>query len=82
VKRHQIDMQPIRNLGEFTAHVRLTIDLMPEIKIIVHREGEAVEGLAQPAAVEKPVVVAAVEEAPASESEEISAEPASEVEEK
>ncbi len=41
VKRQQIDMQPIRELGEFKAHVRLTIDLMPEIKIIVHREGEA-----------------------------------------
>jgi large subunit ribosomal protein L9 len=36
-------MQPIRNLGEFTAHVRLTMDLVPEIKIIVHREGETLE---------------------------------------
>jgi large subunit ribosomal protein L9 len=43
VKKGQIDMQPIRNLGEFTAHVRLTIDLVPEVKINVHREGEAVE---------------------------------------
>ena len=43
VKKHQIDMQPIRNLGEFTAHVRLTMDLVPEIKIIVHREGETLE---------------------------------------
>ena len=43
VKKHQIDMQPIRILGEFTAHVRLTIDLVPEIKIIVHREGETLE---------------------------------------
>lgn len=43
VKRQQIDMQPIRDLGEFTAHVRLTMDLVPEIKIIVHREGEAAE---------------------------------------
>jgi large subunit ribosomal protein L9 len=41
VKRQQIDLQPIRELGEFTAHVRLTIDLVPEVKIIVHREGEA-----------------------------------------
>jgi large subunit ribosomal protein L9 len=44
VKKQQIDMQPIRTLGEFIAHVRLTMDLVPEIKIIVHREGEAVEG--------------------------------------
>ncbi len=43
VKKAQIDMQPIRTLGEFTAHVRLTMDLVPEVKIIVHREGEALE---------------------------------------
>ncbi len=43
VKKQQIDMQPIRSLGEFTAHVRLTMDLVPEVKIIVHREGEALE---------------------------------------
>jgi len=46
VKKQQIDMQPIRNLGEFTAHVRLTMDLVPEVKIIVHREGEVVEEVA------------------------------------
>ena len=44
VKRQQVDMQPIRELGEFAAHVRLTMDLMPEIKIIVHREGESADG--------------------------------------
>ena len=43
VKRQQIDMQPIREAGEFKAHVRLTIDLVPEIKVIVHREGEEAE---------------------------------------
>ena len=43
VKRQQVDTQPIRALGEFTAHVRLTMDLVPEIKIIVHREGETAE---------------------------------------
>jgi large subunit ribosomal protein L9 len=47
VKKAQIDMQPIRTLGEFTAHVRLTMDLVPEVKIIVHREGEALEDGAQ-----------------------------------
>src|SRR5574339_249119 len=53
VKKQQIDMQPIRNLGEFTAHVRLTMDLVPEVKIIVHREGEAIEE-AVPAQAENP----------------------------
>ena len=43
VKKQQIDMQPIRILGEYTVHVRLTMDLVPEVKIIVHREGEALE---------------------------------------
>ncbi len=47
VKRQQVDMQPIRELGDYKAHVRLTIDLMPEIKIIVHREGEAAEPIAE-----------------------------------
>ena len=70
VQRHQIDVQPIRNLGEFTAAVRLTMDLVPEIKIIVHREGEAVGDVAkaeQPAVEEAPVAEVVVEEAPAAE---------------
>ena len=50
VKRQQIDMQPIRELGEYKAHVRLTIDLMPEVKIIVRREGEAAEAPTPPEA--------------------------------
>jgi large subunit ribosomal protein L9 len=50
VKRQQMDMQPIRELGEYKAHVRLTIDLMPEVKIIVRREGEAAEAAAEPEA--------------------------------
>ncbi len=45
IKRQQIDIQPIRTLGEFTAYVRLTMDLTPEIKIIVHREGESPENI-------------------------------------
>jgi len=40
VKRNQIDMQPLRILGEHKAHIRLTMDLIPDIKVIVYREGE------------------------------------------
>jgi large subunit ribosomal protein L9 len=69
VQRHQIDMQPIRNLGEFTANVRLTMDLVPEIKVIVHREGEALE---EPASIEE--VVAEEPEAPEAVIEETTAE--------
>ena len=65
VKRHQIELQPIRNLGEFTAAVRLTMDLVPEIKIIVHREGETLEDAsgAKKATEEAPVAESVVEEA-------------------
>jgi large subunit ribosomal protein L9 len=54
VKRQQIDMQPIRDLGEYKAHVRLTMDLVPEVKIIVHREGESAEGTVEEAEAETP----------------------------
>ncbi|MHB8776693.1 MAG: 50S ribosomal protein L9 [Anaerolineales bacterium] len=52
VKRQQVDIQPIRALGEFTAHIRLTMDLVPEIKIIVHREGESLESAMEKTEVE------------------------------
>ena len=42
IDRRQIEVQPIRNLGEHIARIRLTVDLVPEVKIIVHREGETV----------------------------------------
>jgi large subunit ribosomal protein L9 len=72
IDRRSIEVQPIRTLGEYKAHVRLTIDLIPEIQVIVLREGEAhvqpEEPAAAPAA-SAPAVAeisepAAVEEAP------------------
>lgn len=42
VARRQVDTQPIRSLGEYKVHVRLTVDLIPEVMVIVHREGENV----------------------------------------
>jgi large subunit ribosomal protein L9 len=38
--RHALEIEPLRSLGDFKAHVRLTVDLTPEVKVIVHREGE------------------------------------------
>jgi len=64
VKKQQIDMQPIRSLGEFKASVRLTMDLVPEVRIIVHREGEAHEAEAAPG--EAPVETTEAAEIPAS----------------
>ncbi len=41
IKASQVDSQPIKLLGIHSARVRLTIDLIPEISVIVHREGES-----------------------------------------
>jgi large subunit ribosomal protein L9 len=38
--RRQLDAEPIRTLGTHKVHVRLTMDLVPMITIVVHREGE------------------------------------------
>src|ERR1044071_8492995 len=67
VKKPQIDMQPIRNLGEFTVHVRLTMDLVPEVKVIVHREGEALEEGASAEAPAQPQQAQTEEPTPAAE---------------
>ncbi len=57
VDRHQIDTQPIRTLGEHKVRIRLTVDLIPEIKVLVFREGEikAVPAAEPVKPVEKPV---------------------------
>jgi large subunit ribosomal protein L9 len=55
VKRHQVDMQPLRSLGEHKIQVRLTMDLIPEIKVIVYREGETgpkIETISKPVVIE------------------------------
>jgi large subunit ribosomal protein L9 len=56
--RRQVEVQPIRTLGEHKAYVRLTVDLIPEVKVIVSREGEQKRSApaAKPAAVVQPVV--------------------------
>ena len=43
VDKRQIDAQPIKALGVHTARVRLTVDLVPEVTVLVHRDGEAPE---------------------------------------
>ncbi|MGD0003619.1 MAG: 50S ribosomal protein L9 [Anaerolineaceae bacterium] len=67
IDRHNVEMQPIRTLGDFKARVRLTVDLTPEVKILVHREGETpVQAVDLPAAENKPAPAeepAAVEKA-------------------
>ncbi len=41
LEKRQVETEPIRELGTFKVPVHLTMDLVPVIKVIVHREGEA-----------------------------------------
>lgn len=69
VDRRQIECEPIRTLGDHKCLVRLTVDLTPEVRVIVHREGETPAALAP-----KPVETPAPAEAPAAEEETAAAE--------
>ncbi len=41
LEKRQVETEPIRELGKYTIPIHLTMDLMPEISVVVHREGEA-----------------------------------------
>ena len=43
IDKRQIDSQPLKALGVHKARVRLTVDLIPELSVVVHREGEPPE---------------------------------------
>jgi large subunit ribosomal protein L9 len=40
LERGQLVTEPIRNVGDYMIPVNLTLDLVPEIRVIIHREGE------------------------------------------
>ncbi len=40
LEKRQVETEPIRNLGTYQVPIHLTMDLMPTITVIVHREGE------------------------------------------
>jgi len=71
VDRRQMDSEPIRTLGDHTVHVRLTVDLVPEVRVIVHREGEVVdlERQEETEAAEEEAALEAEESAEASDAE-------------
>jgi len=67
IRRQMLDMQPLRTLGEHTIRIRLTMDMIPEIKAVVYREGEAepslpIEPLAESTSEPQPKGEPAVEE--------------------
>jgi len=43
VNKRQVFTQPVRTLGEHTVQIRLTVDLVPEVTVVVNREGEEPE---------------------------------------
>lgn len=73
VDRRNIEAQPIRTLGDHKVVVRLTVDLNPEVRIIVHREGENPVALIEQQQPAEEVAEAPVEES-APEAEEQAAE--------
>jgi len=69
IARRQIDSQPLRMLGEYKVHIRLTVDLIPTIDVIVHREGEAITATTATKATAQETVEAEVEAETAAEPE-------------
>jgi len=59
IEHRLVDSRPIKMLGVYSVSVRLTLDLVPEVTVIVHREGELPEtayALEEEAIVEAEVV--------------------------
>ena len=63
IDRRNVGHQALRELGEFKVPVRLTADLIANVKVIIHREGESLKTIAAKAA------QAQAEAAPAPEAE-------------
>jgi large subunit ribosomal protein L9 len=40
INKRQVFAQPLKSLGEHNVEIRLTVDLVPEITVVVNREGE------------------------------------------
>ena len=80
IDHRDIDTPSIRNLGEHTSEIRLTMDLIPEVKVVVYREGESLEALKiergelEPEDAEESAEDESEEEAPIMEAEEIATE--------
>jgi large subunit ribosomal protein L9 len=71
LEKRQVETEPIRQLGTYVVPIHLTMDLIPEIKVIVHREGE-IPG--EEDASEEEAAVVEAKEAKAVETEAIEAE--------
>jgi len=43
IDRRQVDTQPLRALGDYKVRIRLTVDLIPQLRVVVYREGESID---------------------------------------
>lgn len=64
VEKRQVETEPIRQLGTYNIPVHLTMDLVPEITVVVHREGEPPVDEEEVKEVEAEIVVEEEVEAP------------------
>jgi len=78
VDRRNVGHQPLRELGEYKVPVRLTTDLIPSVKVIIYREGEALKAAATAAEVPAPSAAPAQAEAEAVSAEAEAVTPAAE----
>lgn len=61
--RQQLIFEPIRNLGDYLVPINLTIDLIPEVRVVIHREGEVFKEAVVEEAVVETEEAAEIEEA-------------------
>ena len=85
VDRRNVGHQPLRELGEYKVPVRLTTDLIPQVRVVIHREGETLKSMTAAPATAAAVPAAATaptadvtSEAPAGPAAEAPAEPVAE----
>jgi len=64
IDRRNVGHQPLRELGEYKVPVRLTTDLIPNVKVILHREGEAAKVASEAAPADLAAEAAPVEAQP------------------
>ena len=67
IDRRNVGHQALRELGEFKVPVRLTADLIANVKVIIHREGESLKTATAKAEQAQPAAAPAAEAAPAME---------------
>ncbi len=76
INKRQVFTQPLRSVGEHIVQIRLTVDLVPEVTVVVNREGEEPEEIV----IQEPVRPEGEEELGEAEAEEQSETPSEVVE--